>query len=90
MKTKDKTKNDIHNFHLNITKNNSDKAKIILEGIIQKKEIFIKENYLQIKKDIDKNFKNEEVMIKNYGYENYKNLEKIIKGDKYHGKEIEG
>lgn len=81
MKTKDKTKNDIHNFHLNITKNNSDKAKIILEGIIQKKEIFIKENYLQIKKDIDKNFKNEEVMIKNYGYENYKNLEKIIKGD---------
>ena len=43
MKTKDKTKNDIHNFHLNITKNNSDKAKIILEGIIQKKEIFIKE-----------------------------------------------
>lgn len=58
-----------------------EKANLILSNIEQKRDFFLTENYNQIRRDIYKNYKNEDFMIENYGYNNYKELKLIMKSN---------
>ena len=82
LKTKDDVKSKHFSFKNEEVDNVSNQAKALLESIESKKSFFIKDAILHIRKDIDKHVNNEEFMIDNYGYNNFKELQQIIKNDK--------
>lgn len=65
----------------NKEKSIKEKAYLILSNIEQKKNFFLTETYDQIRRDIYKNNKDDDHMIENYGYNNYKELKLIMKSN---------